>query len=172
MSYLVDECFRAEVERHKWACDVDGHWMRRYTARDEDGRVTGRKRQFLHNFVWLLAGHQVLPAGITLDHINRDPGDNRLENLRPATKRLQSLNRKLPRASGLPRGVYRDGVAFRKKPFQVQVYGRHFGRYATAEEASTAYEAELARHIEAEAQLTAQLVTERPISPYERGQHV
>ena len=150
MNYLVDECFREEVERHLWAQDVCGHWNRRYTARDEDGRITGRKRQFLHNFVWLLAGRPMLPSGLTLDHINRDPNDNRLENLRPATKRLQSLNRRLPRPCGLPRGVYRDGTTFRARPFQVQLKSgsrRHMGRFASAEEASAAYEAELARQI-------------------------
>jgi hypothetical protein len=129
----------------------DCYWQRRYTARDEDGRVTGRKRQFLHNFVWLLAGRPMLPEGITLDHINRDRSDNRLENLRPATRRLQNLNRQRPRASGLPRGVYRDSVAYRSKPFQAQIDARrHIGRFLTPEEASAAYEAELARQIEIE----------------------
>ena len=159
VTYLVDECFRQEVEKHGWL-PSDGYWQRRYTARDEDGRVTGRKRQFLHNSIWLLAGRPLLPEGVTLDHANRDRADNRLENLRPATRRLQNLNRRLPRRSGLPRGVYRDGTTFRSRPFQAQIdTRRHIGRFATPEEAAAAYEAELARQIEIEEARVKELMT-------------
>lgn len=39
---------------------------------------------------------KILPHNILLDHINRDPLDNRLENLRLATTRMNNNNRPLP----------------------------------------------------------------------------
>ena len=43
--------------------------------------------------VWLLCGGIELPPHLTIDHINRDPQDNRIENLRPATMKEQVMNR-------------------------------------------------------------------------------
>jgi hypothetical protein len=169
-AYLVDECFREAVSREQWGVAPDGYWHRRYTARDEHGRVTGRKRQFMHNFVWMLAGRPALPSGVTLDHINRKPADNRLENLRPATRRLQNLNRRTPRRSqhGMPRGVRCDTTTFRRRPFQaffLDTAGRRtLGRFATAEEASAAYERALAVAIEQELALIRELLPEAPLT--------
>jgi hypothetical protein len=49
--------------------------------------------QFLHNSVWDCAGREI-PTGHTLDHRNRNPLDNRLSNLRPATQQQQQHNRR------------------------------------------------------------------------------
>jgi hypothetical protein len=173
MNYLVDECFREAVSREQWGMEPNGYLHRRYTARDEHGRVTGRKRQFMHNFVWMLSGRPALPAGMTLDHINRNPADNRLENLRPATGRLQNLNRIMPRRSqhGMPRGVRCDTTTFRRRPFQaffLDSSGRRtLGRFATAEEASAAYEKALASAIEQELSLIRELIPEASLTPSE-----
>lgn len=45
-----------------------------------------------HRLAWrLVTGHD--PGRLTIDHINRDPFDNRWENLRLADNSLQSINR-------------------------------------------------------------------------------
>jgi len=62
-----------------------GHLEVNFTAND------GVKRKMLvHRVIYLMA-HNELPD--ILDHINQDPIDNRIENLRPATKSLNSRNR-------------------------------------------------------------------------------
>jgi hypothetical protein len=98
----------------------------------------------LHHFVWQLSGRPLPERPLTIDHCNRDPKDNRLENLRIATQQLQNYNTKdRPRPTHeLPRGVYffKD----RAKPFAAKIMSRgrqiYCGYHATPEEASAAYE--------------------------------
>jgi HNH endonuclease/AP2 domain len=67
-----------------------------YTAIKIDGRVYRA-----HRLAWLMV-YGKWPS--QLDHINRDPADNRIANLRPATPALNALNRG-------PRAANRSGVA-------------------------------------------------------------
>ncbi len=48
----------------------------------------------LHRLVWKWHGHQNVPF---LDHINCDVSDNRIENLRPATRHENMQNRGIPK---------------------------------------------------------------------------
>jgi hypothetical protein len=149
MNYLVDECFRAEVEKHNWCAGQSGYVM-----------ATGGplRNQRLHRHVWRLSGRPMPESPLTIDHINRDPADNRLENLRVATARLQKLNRRGWRAAranhSLPRGVNQNPRSS-ARPYFSQIVDeagvrQYLGSFATPEEASAAYEAELARQIEIE----------------------
>lgn len=153
MNYLVDECFRAEVEKYRWyfrkAGRQAGRWFRSHSIA-ANGRYAGTRAQEMHRFVWEISGRPLPPEPLTIDHINRDPSDNRIENLRIATGRLQNLNRTQSKASGMPRGVV--DIRRGKKRFRVmrpQGDGRRalLGYFAAPEEASAAYEAELARQI-------------------------
>ena len=67
----------------------------------------GKKHRCLAHRVIYMMHHGCLPE--MLDHINRDPADNRIENLRPATKSLNSQNRGAQSNTkwGM-RGIYRD----------------------------------------------------------------
>lgn len=89
---------------------------------------------------------------LTIDHIDRDTSNNRPENLRPATWRLQALNQSASSTRGLPRGVNIDPRYSRPYHVRMWVDGkrRSIGHYATVEEASSAYEAALAKAIEQE----------------------
>lgn len=90
----------------------------------------------VHRFV-MMAGDTPL----YVDHINRDPLDNRKVNLRFATPSQNSMNRK-------PKNKYK-GVNLRKdkkgKPWQAQCRDPvskkvlHLGYYSTPEEAAKAY---------------------------------
>jgi hypothetical protein len=98
--------------------------------------------------------HGRLPVWpLTVDHVNRDTHDNRTENLRPATHRLQALNQSTTSTLGLPRGVRRDR-RLTTRPFCVRMWvdgrRRHLGSFATPEEASAVYEAALAKEIASE----------------------
>lgn len=61
---------------------------------NEDGyyRVKiDRVEHYAHRVIWLMV-HGEFPAE-EIDHVNRDPADNRLDNLRPATRAENSFNR-------------------------------------------------------------------------------
>jgi hypothetical protein len=67
----------------------------------------GNKHAELVHRVIFMMHHGWLPE--MLDHINRDPSDNRIENLRPACKSLNSQNRGPSSVTkhGM-RGIYKD----------------------------------------------------------------
>ena len=76
-------------------------------------RVDGRRSHLrLHQIVWVL-NYGKLPSMI--DHINGNPKDNRIENLREVSQSENDMNRLLawkPNAStGLP-GVYKNNNSF------------------------------------------------------------
>jgi hypothetical protein len=79
------------------------------------------------------------PEGMEVDHINRDPSDNRKENLRLATHRQNLYNSTYPNQWGC-KGVTLD-VARNKWRAQIRIDGRkvNLGRYETFEEAAEAY---------------------------------
>lgn len=111
------------------------------TSTRKDGRriiqVCG-KRFFTHQIVWLMF-HDSLPD-TTIDHKDRDCTNNKIENLRSATRSEQQVNKRL---SSQNTSGYR-GVSFRKqvkaKPWRATVGDIHLGYYATAEEAARAYD--------------------------------
>lgn len=101
-----------------------------------------------HRIAWALH-HGCWPEG-ELDHQNRNPSDNRIENLRKATAYQQKFNQKLSvtNTSGY-RGIVRLKDDPRKKsPRKKRWYARirdngktiALGLYETPQEASAAYE--------------------------------
>lgn len=91
-------------------------------------------RCLAHRIIWA-AAHGTYP-GCDLDHINNDPTDNRLANLRLAT-RSQNLSNATRRKSGL-KGAYWSGSRW----FSMVWDGsrlRHLGTFATEAEAHAAW---------------------------------
>jgi hypothetical protein len=122
-SYVVDDRHRSAVESVSW------HLENGYVACSQSPYpgVTN-----LHRLVWFLE-YGTVPK--TLDHINRDRADNRLENLRVATPALNARNK-------ISRGCnYRRRCLSR--PFQARI-SRHnqnhsLGYYETPQEAEAVY---------------------------------
>jgi len=71
--------------------------------------VNGKKEQE-HRVIWRLKNGPI-PEGCTVDHINRDPRDNRIDNLRLVTPSQSCMNRTTPanNKSG------KTGVGFRSR---------------------------------------------------------
>jgi hypothetical protein len=88
-----------------------------------------------HRVVWALH-YGEWPSG-WVDHINRDPKDNRIENLRLADPTLSNHNRDSRAKGGPYRGVMKDPNC-NKFRAQIQCRGQHYylGLYSTAEEAA------------------------------------
>jgi hypothetical protein len=75
-----------------------------------------------------------------LDHVNGNPRDNRIENLRPATRSQNALNRCAQRRNkvGVKNVVYNPA----KRKFEVRLMvgdkNTHFGMFSRLEDAATA----------------------------------
>lgn len=110
-------------------------------------RVTiGKARHWAHHLAWAWS-HGVFAEGI-LDHINGDPGDNRIANLRIADASLNQANTGLhPANTTGHRGVTwcRQTRLWRA---QIVVQGRniHLGRFAEIERAAAAYRVAADKH--------------------------
>lgn len=94
------------------------------------------KTMRIHRLIWLYY-FGYIPR--YLDHINRDRADNRIENLRPATKAQNGANRK--KQSGTTskyKGVCRIRYAWQANAF-VNGKSIYLGSYRTEEEAHKAY---------------------------------
>lgn len=103
-----------------------------------------RKHWPAHRAVWFLClGEQPPPI---IDHINGDPTDNRLENLRAASKSANAANSRRYVGRVLPKGAHRRPNG--KFSSSIVVNGRqfHLGTYATPELAHEAYMAAARLH--------------------------
>lgn len=102
----------------------------------------GRTKLYLaHRLAWLHF-HGAWPAE-NIDHINGQPSDNRIENLRECTQAQNCRNTKLVHATS----KFRKGVCYdpKRKKFRAYIRRRggkhgHLGRFDTLEEAIAARE--------------------------------
>lgn len=100
----------------------------------------------LHRLMWEVFKGPI-PSGKTIDHINRNPYDNRLENLRIATTQEQARNRN--KETGKVYSKYK-GVScqksYPKKPWVAKIFVDskciYLGHFKTEEEAARVYDAE------------------------------
>lgn len=133
-----DDCDLALVEQSKWCVVYNVTTL----IRKPSGlsATIGGKPILFHRLV------MQPPRGMTVDHINGNPLDNRRENMRLATRSQNAMNRgpDADNRSGY-KGVYRHKGARQPngKPWialiQANRKRRHLGCFATAEEAAAAY---------------------------------
>lgn len=103
--------------------------------------VLGKRYYLAHRLAWYLSTGEWPPH---LDHANGDKTDNRIENLRPATKQQNAFNQKLrsTNRSGF-KGVYFDR---RRNKWRAEISGKFLGgNFLTREDAHTAYVAAAAK---------------------------
>lgn len=89
-----------------------------------------------HRLVWFYV-HGSWPDG-PLDHVNNDPGDNRIENLRPATNRQNAANAVLRHDNRFGN----KGIKPMRGRWQARIGANgaiHLGTFDTKEEAAAAY---------------------------------
>lgn len=94
-----------------------------------------------HRVIWALCNGRWPEAHI--DHINLDKSDNRIENLREATTSENMMNKAVTRVNTT--GFKGVDYSKRHKQFRARIkkggVSRQIGYFATAEEASLAYQA-------------------------------
>ena len=120
--------------RNSYVGSRAGQSQGRYRAISINGRFYKE-----HRLAWLYVNGEW--STLDVDHINGDSFDNRISNLRPATKSQNIANRRLNKSSktGL------KGVSFFKRDkvyiAQIMKDGKsiYLGRHKTAEEAHLAY---------------------------------
>ena len=96
-----------------------------------------RQMQSVHRIIWLMH-YGELPSGI-IDHADGDTRNNRIENLRIATKAQNAANRGAPKTNPLGiKGVRKMGKRFAAK-IRVNYREMYLGMFDTAEAASAAY---------------------------------
>ena len=121
---LVDTLYKENLSKYRWRITTDG-----YVAAKVDGVDT-----HIHRLL--------LPSSSNVDHINRNTLDNRLSNLRPATKRENAGNmfRNKQNTSGY------KGICFNKRnknwiaQIKLNYKAIWLGAYQTKEEAALAYD--------------------------------
>lgn len=108
-------------------------------------KICGRS-YFAHRLAWLYVNGELPPA--ELDHINRVTDDNRIINLRPATRSENQKNSKIfsTNTSGY-KGVCWN-KEYRKWQVDAMLNGKKYrlGYFPTAEQASDAYQAFARQH--------------------------
>jgi hypothetical protein len=93
-----------------------------------------------HNAVWIYFNGKI-PAGYEVDHIDTDALNNKIENLRLATKSQNNFNKGISKlnTSGY-KGIYMDKRIGRWDAYITVFHKRtYLGRFDTKEEAAKAY---------------------------------
>jgi len=150
----VDRYFY-DGESLRWRNDLtkDAHPSAKMLA----GRVVGCKDNLgyyvtaykgkaykVHRIVWLIV-YGKWPNGI-IDHINRDPSDNRIENLRDVGHSENQLNRKHSGRVDYP-GVYVAKNGKYIANIKIQGNHKHLGTYETEADAISARKEAEAKYV-------------------------
>lgn len=132
---IVDDDLYELLNSLKWCAvynkEIKNYYVRRTISKKNlpDGKS---RPDALH---WYVIGRPL--KGLVVDHINGNSLDNRRENLRIATTRMNGQNRREHRAGGLP-GCERSG---KKWAARIRYKGKriYIGTFMTREDAHLAY---------------------------------
>jgi hypothetical protein len=127
---------------------VDGYLVRLYDSGNQFKHVGWKnssgylqtevfgKAYMVHQIIWILH-HGPIPEGLMIDHIDRNPLNNRIENLRLATTSENKINTKVPKNNttgykgvlATPSGKYQARLGYKGKKL-------YLGLFETREEAA------------------------------------
>lgn len=112
-----------------------------YSNFDRDGyirvRVLGTEYR-AHRIIWEMFNGEI-PEGYLIDHIDGDVYNNRIENLRLATRQENNANRKVVNnTTGLPKGVTLNASGRYRARATCKGTTYSLGTFKTAEEAHAA----------------------------------
>lgn len=115
----------------------------------KDGRITVRvldRAMRAHRIAWFLY-YDKWPEN-EVDHINRDPSDNRIKNLREATRKQNSRNRGLTKSntSGIKGASFHTKKGMWRAVAGLNGKQHHLGYFRTPEEAGSVYEEFCSKH--------------------------
>lgn len=120
---------------HIWTNPLDGA-QRRLVVMVPHGKF------MTHRVIFVMSGEPD-PGELQVDHIDRNPLNNRRDNLRIATNQMNNANvgRKvfMGRVRHLPKGVYPNGKNKWQAKIKVNYKVKCLGTYSSPEEASAAY---------------------------------
>jgi hypothetical protein len=147
LNVKCDPKYRDAIDRLCWQRSTHGYARHSW---NEGGKT---RWESMHRMIWKMEyGSENLPDRI--DHSNRDRMDNRLENLRPATCSLNSLNSRHQRKVQQFAGVTPNRSSA-LNPFAATINHNgervHLGVFPTEQSASEAYEAARGKLIQYEA---------------------
>jgi len=83
---IIDECDDTEINLHKWC--YDSGYAQRRAKKNEHVKTCKIK---MHRMIWALHNGEI-SSKMEIDHINRNKLDNRLCNLRLATRSQNTTN--------------------------------------------------------------------------------
>lgn len=140
-NYKICACCKGAAAKYKWCKNSLGYFR---------ATIAPKTRLFLHHFV--LQQHVIKFKNKDVDHIDRDPSNNNIKNLRVVRHQINSYNRGLFKnnTSGF------KGVGYvkhnLKNPWvaRIKVNGVliHLGYFKSKEEASKCYDNKLLQQME------------------------
>ncbi len=92
-----------------------------------------------HVIIWILSTGKDIPQGMDIDHINGNEIDNRIDNLRIVTHRVNMQNRKTHRAGRLVGATYYKRYGNWRSQIVIDKNNINIGYYKTEQEAHEAY---------------------------------
>jgi hypothetical protein len=123
--------------------DSNLYWLKTQSPRAVKGTVAGSKNSnnyyriginktcyCLHRIIWIYH-YGAIPEKMEIDHINNNPSDNRIENLRLATRLQNEYNK--------PKKGYRFEAGKWRAKIKVDGKQKHLGMFDTEDDARLAY---------------------------------
>jgi len=149
----VPPCGRGRSKKkYPWRCVGTYLKKRCLQVRLRELLLEGTKSRYLKvsTLLWKAFIGKTIPKGYTIDHIDRNPLNNKIENLRLASKQQQAANRdKISHFGGKApvstyKGVSFDKFKYRPKPWRSTVIFNDkqifLGTFKTEKEAGLAYD--------------------------------
>lgn len=114
--FYIDEnsVLRWKLDRRSGRCDgirVKAGVAAGYSSRDGYMIVSiNRVNYVVHRIIWCLHNKQDVPAGMVVDHIDRNPANNHHRNLRLVSQSVNQRNKEVKLSSTGHRNIYYDPV--------------------------------------------------------------